>query len=260
MNFSLDLFTIVACSVIGFSIVAACIYVGTTKVQDLQKRRKWIDQLPSFISTLGVLGTFLGITKGLMYFNTRDLENSIPELLDGLKTAFFTSLLGMSGSLILNRMVSWKFDKAAKISEIEKAAQIIIDAINKNHRQLPDVLDKANEKFVSVLSQDDTVKVIRQDVEQLKDDIEEIKGIHQEFKSALTKITATNTEISEELSRLRAVALTATSSTASIDNTTAEIKDNMESELKEMKLTLERISDHTDDIRDNVEDIKNNEY
>lgn len=260
MKFSLDLFTIVACCIIWAAIVVACLYVALTKTENLPKKKKWIEQLPSFISTLGVLGTFLGITKGLMYFNTRDLENSIPELLDGLKTAFFTSLLGMAGSLILNRIVSWRFDKAAKISEIEKAAQMIIDAINKNHRQLPDVLDKANEKFISVLSQDDTVKVIRQDVEQLKDDIEEIKGIHQEVKSALTKITSTNTEISEELSRLRAVALTATSSTTAIDNTTAEIKDNMESDIKEMKLTLERISDHTDEIRNSVEDIKNNEY
>ena len=279
MLFKIDTFTIVACSVIFVAFIAAWIYVANTNNEDLQKRRKWIDQLPSIISTLGVLGTFLGITKGLMSFNTATLDQSIPVLLDGLKTAFFTSLLGMSGSLVLNRIVSAKFDKEPKSSEIEKAARMIIDAMNVNQRELPRFLDEANKKFVTILSQDETVKIIRQDVEQLKDDVEELKGINQELRSALgniaqslNNVSSSNSDIAEELPRLRAVAVTATASISAIDNnvenisgtissldsTMTEIKVNVESDMDEVRSSLYSISKYSEEIRDIANEIKSN--
>ena len=51
-----------------------------------KKKRRLINQFPSLISTLGVLFTFIGITVGLVGFDTSDLDTSIPLLLDGLKT------------------------------------------------------------------------------------------------------------------------------------------------------------------------------
>jgi len=279
MLFTLDTFTIVACSVILVAFIAAWIYVANSKIEDLPKRRKWIDQLPTIISTLGVLGTFLGITKGLMSFDTATLDQSIPVLLDGLKTAFFTSLLGMSGSLVLNRIVSAKFDKEPKSSEIEKAARMIIDAMNANQRELPRFLEEANKNFVTFLSQDETVKIIRQDVEQLKDDVEELKGINQELSSALgniaqslNNVSSSNNAIAEELPRLRAVAVTATASISAIDNNvedisgtissldsiTNEIKENVESDMEEVKTTLNSISEYGEEIRDTVNEIKTN--
>ena len=47
------------------------------------------------IFTLGILGTFLGVSWGLKNFDSQDIETSIPRLLAGLKTAFFTSIWGM---------------------------------------------------------------------------------------------------------------------------------------------------------------------
>ena len=279
MLFSLDTFTILACWCILVAFFVAWIYVANTKIDDLPKKRKWIEQLPSIISTLGVLGTFLGITRGLMSFDTAILDQSIPILLNGLKTAFFTSLLGMSGSLILNRIVSAKFDKESKSSEIEKAARMIIDAINANQRQLPRFLEDANKNFVSILSQDNTVQIIRQDVEQLKDDVEALKGINQELNSALGEIaqslnnlSSSNNAIAEELPRLRAVAVTATASISAIDNnvedisgtissldsSTTEIKENYESDMEEFKVTLKSISGCSEEIRDTVNEIQTN--
>ena len=263
MNYSLDAFTIVACCVIITAFIVAWRYVVSTKVDDLPKRRKWIDQLPSIISTLGVLGTFLGITRGLVSFDTANLDESIPDLLGGLKTAFFTSLLGMSGSLVLNRIVSAKFDKEPKSSETEKAARMIIDAMNANQRKLPKFYEDANKNLVSLLSQDDTVRNIRQDVEQLKDDVEELKGINQELGSTLNAIA-------EELPRLRAVAVTATASISAIDNNVdnisgvilslnnkmAEMNNNVESSMDIVKISLNLISERTEEIQNLVDEIK----
>lgn len=280
---NLDTFTIVACCVIFVAFIAAWLYVANTSNDELPKRRKWIDQLPSIISTLGVLGTFLGITRGLVSFNTATLDLSIPILLDGLKTAFFTSLLGMTGSLILNRIVSAKFDKEQKSSDIEKAARMIIDAMNANQRELPRLFKDSNENLVSTLSKDETVKVIRQDVEQLKDDLEEIKGlsqelrdiakglsgINQEIKKTLANVSTSNSSIAEELPRLKAVAVTATASISALDNNVndieaavstintnvADMTERLETDMEEIKSSVSSIYIRQDEIKDAIADI-----
>ena len=64
------------------------------------------------LSSLGVLGTFWGITVGLNGFDTdtNALNKSIPILLSGLKTAFYTSLVGMLTSLITNFIINKIYD------------------------------------------------------------------------------------------------------------------------------------------------------
>ena len=52
--------------------------------------------------TCGILLTFYGIWIGLAAFNTTDIGASIPLLLDGLKTAFGSSLVGLGTSLLIN--------------------------------------------------------------------------------------------------------------------------------------------------------------
>lgn len=56
--------------------------------------------------TLGVLGTFVGLLVGLAGFDVNDISNSIPVLLEGLKTAFYTSVVGMICCLFL-RVIDW---------------------------------------------------------------------------------------------------------------------------------------------------------
>ena len=60
--------------------------------------------LKSQIVSLGVLGTFVGIFIGLQAFNPDDIVNSVNDILVGLKTAFFTSIVGMSLSTFLSVM------------------------------------------------------------------------------------------------------------------------------------------------------------
>ena len=218
LDLRLDTFTIVACIVIIAAFVWAWVYIARTGSSDLPKRQKWINQLPSLISTLGVLGTFVGITKGLVSFDTSDLDKSIPLLLDGLKTAFFTSLTGMAGSLILNRVVSAKFDNEANLSESERAAKMIIKAMDSNREALPKIME---ESFRKAYSDNDVIAAIRGDVEQIKDDLEEVKGILQEINSS-------GKEIMKDVSGISAVAATATASVSAMDNNVDEIRQRVE--------------------------------
>jgi len=111
--------------------VWAWVYVNRLKgSEDLMKNRHWVEMIPSAISTLGVLGTFLGITLGLLCFDTSNLQQSIPELLSGLKTAFFTSLAGMVGSLFLSKKINNLYDEATGgVSDINQAAGVICQSV-----------------------------------------------------------------------------------------------------------------------------------
>lgn len=54
---------------------------------------------PSILTSVGIFGTFLGVALGLSEFNTAAVEDSVPQLLEGLKTAFWTSIAGLLGAL-----------------------------------------------------------------------------------------------------------------------------------------------------------------
>lgn len=215
----MHIFTIICCVIISVAFLTAWKYVASTDNLNFSERRKWIDQLPSLISTLGVLGTFLGITIGLFFFDTSNLDKSIPLLLEGLKTAFYTSLLGMAGSLVLNRVVSHKFDVVESGGELQRAAQLIVDALENNQKQLPSILSENAADVAGAFSQSDAMQSIKTDLEQLKDDLEEIKGHIQEMKAQ----SAALGDIPMELSRLSAVVLTATASISTIDNNVDEL-------------------------------------
>jgi hypothetical protein len=56
--------------------------------------------------TLGILCTALGITIGIWNFDAKDIQNSIPQLLGGLKLAFIATILGITGLIIFQKWTS----------------------------------------------------------------------------------------------------------------------------------------------------------
>tara|TARA_B100000519_G_C14253480_1_gene443745 strand:+ start:219 stop:953 length:735 start_codon:yes stop_codon:yes gene_type:complete len=71
--------------------------------------------------TCGILLTFYGIWIGLAAFDTTDIGASIPLLLDGLKTAFGSSLVGLGTSLLINLFfVSSEQQDEKSLKEIAK--------------------------------------------------------------------------------------------------------------------------------------------
>lgn len=140
----LDTFTISCLAIITIFFISFEIYIQRCiNNGKLLSNKRWIEQMPSIISTLGVLGTFLGITKGLWSFDTTNLNESIPLLLEGLKTAFFTSLAGMFGSLVLSRRVSAIFDKEDEgLSDINVAAREIVSAVREMNMTNKNTIDE----------------------------------------------------------------------------------------------------------------------
>ncbi len=67
--------------------------------------------LKSQIVSVGVLGTFVGIFIGLQAFDPNDITNSVNDILVGLKTAFFTSIVGMSVATTLSLIQKFAGEK-----------------------------------------------------------------------------------------------------------------------------------------------------
>jgi hypothetical protein len=121
--------------VIAFSLICGwaifSLYTINKAWRDINSVNIYIlESIPSIFSTLGVFGTFLGIAAGLHLFNVDDIESSIPSLLDGMKTAFWTSIIGIFLGIVAGKavnMVKHKWDKAGviKSEEVQKLADLI---------------------------------------------------------------------------------------------------------------------------------------
>ena len=80
-------------------------YINTRTVTKIPGNASLSELIPSLLTSLGILGTFIGLTRGLTGLDMTDantLMNGIPVLLDGMKAAFVTSLAGISCSLIFS--------------------------------------------------------------------------------------------------------------------------------------------------------------
>lgn len=82
-------------------------YINTRTVTKIPGNASLSELIPSLLTSLGILGTFIGLTRGLTGLDMTDantLMNGIPILLDGMKAAFGTSVAGISCSLIFSML------------------------------------------------------------------------------------------------------------------------------------------------------------
>jgi uncharacterized protein YukE len=135
-----------------------------------------LKSLPSIFTIIGVFGTFLGITIGLMNFDADPgkIEKSVSFLLDGMKTAFGSSVLGM-GAAVLIRIYNVVYgNKEDNIEEADKVLQLL-DSQKKHLRSISKGLSGDDEG--SLLGQ---MKFLRQDFgdfakNQAKMNVEELQ-------------------------------------------------------------------------------------
>ena len=60
------------------------------------------EQAPTILTTLGIFATFFAIAIGLLKFDSSNIQDSVPALLDSMKTAFWASVFGVGGALTFN--------------------------------------------------------------------------------------------------------------------------------------------------------------
>ena len=150
------------------------------KLDNKEKRNFYINLLP----ILGVIGTFLGICLGLANFDSTEIESSVPQLLQGLKTAFWTSFIGTSWAVFLNIRYSSK-DKEENDEEEEVSLLKLqieeLQKLNTNFYNLAEENKKEKDSLYQINKEMlDAVKANNIMQEQLSQ-MEDLKAIKQEL-------------------------------------------------------------------------------
>lgn len=80
-------------------------YINEDTVVDKPGHGQLAELIPGLLTSLGILGTFIGLMEGLTsvnFSNAEDTIQSIPMLLGGMRFAFATSVAGIACSLLFN--------------------------------------------------------------------------------------------------------------------------------------------------------------
>jgi formylglycine-generating enzyme required for sulfatase activity len=151
----------------------------------------------SSIISLGIFGTFFGIIAGLWNFDTANIENSVPALLDGLKTAFLTSFFGMGlttllgiiqekgssskeksdGELLLQSVYQTNLNLETHIEETSKNFNYLFELIlqsNRNSREIADQIEFLQEALLKSNSNLDSY------LEKIQTSIDDFNKIREE--------------------------------------------------------------------------------
>jgi methyl-accepting chemotaxis protein len=136
--------------------------------------RSWMDMGSGLFVSIGVLGTFIGLSVGLTELNVGDsdaLRTGIGSLIDGMKVAFYTSVWGVFLSLVwtffdriigqkLEKEIDWHAERLNYLLNTEDE-EIFLNRLEKLTRNqtdqlktvLTDVMEKAMQSMVSQVQQ-----------------------------------------------------------------------------------------------------------
>lgn len=208
--------------------IVSAIYIVYLKRKDrLTSERRTAEYLPTFVSTLGVLGTFLGITIGLIHFNSKDLDTSIPDLLNGLKTAFFTSLAGMVFSIVLSWLLNKFQDKKdGGVSDINQAAGSICQAVE----QMSDLHKTTIEKLAQQMEEQE--KDRKAFYRTMGDVMEKIKHSQSAIAETLTNINSSQSSVTSVLDSIVILQRSQETSLTSLKEVVTKVESNFENSLQ----------------------------
>ncbi|RDU64824.1 hypothetical protein [Helicobacter sp. MIT 14-3879] len=162
-------------------LVLAIIDIKTTKSSNHK-------DFKSIILTIGVLGTFVGVFIGLLDFDINNIESSIPFLLNGLKVAFYTSIVGMSISVtisIYQRFVGFKIESKDNLDFITLQTKKLDD--------LQNILQSNNEIKNAILS------IPSSNEKLLETNLELLNKITNSNNSLIEQIVEFNTSFSKNI-------------------------------------------------------------
>lgn len=107
---------------------------------------------PNTLTSIGILGTFFGIFIGLLDFDINTINRSVPTLLEGLKVAFGTSILGLFGAVLLRLIkaictVWYAHNQSADSSEDEFLAYMVrmTEATEATHKSISEGFNKLHQ-------------------------------------------------------------------------------------------------------------------
>lgn len=237
-------------AIITVFVVCLVLVIKFKKSDKLLANRRIVEYFPTFVSTLGVLGTFYGITVGLLAFDTADLDKSIPGLLDGLKTAFFTSLAGMIGSMILSAFISRKQDENdGGVSDINQAAGTICQAVQQMSELNKATIERLSEQMAEqekdrkafYRSMGDVMDKVKESQSAIAETLQSINTSQGSAASALDSLVILQRSQEGALDSIKETATSMVSSIGSLEEVTSAQTESLDA----MRKYSEEVSEFT---------------
>jgi len=212
--------------------------------------RSFIEYAPSILVSLGILGTFIGIVIGLLNFEAQDIQNSISGLLEGLKTAFITSLAGMGLSIALKALDVLFFMHMRRAGK-SAAEGISAEDIHKVMTHQADLLDGIKQS----LSGQEEGSIIGQ-VRLLRSDIVDFRTSTERSQADFKK------ELFEQLENF--AQMLSKSATETVINALKEVIQDFNKHLveqfgdnfKELNQSVVRMIDWQDEYKNHIEQLE----
>lgn len=157
-------------------IMVCLVVIGVIlKLKKYEKYNNFITYIPSLLTSLGIFGTFVGISIGLVNFDPANIDKSISELLEGMKTAFYSSLVGVFFSICFKIFLSYVKSNEIDTDDDEQILKLI-------ERQTVSI-----ENVTKILGSDSDTSVLTQ-IKLFKSDINDYINYTKNFndKFALT--------------------------------------------------------------------------
>lgn len=233
-----------------------------------------MQSMPSILTSLGILGTFVGLSISVLKFDTSTSENiraSIETLLAGMGTAFFTSVAGMLSSLL------YLWFERNQYNRLSNSVDALCSRINRQyHRPSGALLDAGLEKIsgkidgLQLTFGDNLDKVFDEKVTPVMTDISRklenpaqtvVDGLLNEFRKLSDGFTDRLTEkVNNKMNDLLEQFILATNEMKTIpgaintatDNLLKSGESSIETQKTYTKETKERFDKYTEDLTNAV--------
>lgn len=166
--------------------------------------QKTSEQAPTILTTLGIFATFFAIAIGLLKFDSLNIQDSVPALLDSMKTAFWASVFGVGWALTFN--FRRFFEKTAYIDdsdidrELLKELKGVVEAqdkrIDQSQQLLSELIGLRSENYQNIR---ELVEIQSQTVD--RELLVELKGLRSENSQNIKELIEAQNKALDKLSK-----------------------------------------------------------
>ena len=192
-----------------------------------------IDNGSQNVVTVGVIFTFIGIAISLFNFNTdpKTMGESINIFLDGMKSAFYTSIIGMIAGLVIKYIQSGtkqRSDSAimTHLSQISSVREAVGEVKSANHDDTQRIVDtlQALQKSVEAGSTANLSKELSEMSQRMSEFINSVNASQSDMRQLIQSFAGFQSQMSKDITGI----------SASIQS----MSDNQSKQISSMKDTL----------------------
>ena len=201
--------------------------------------------------SLGILGTFTGIVLGLVNFDVGNIQDSIPDLLSGLKFAFTTSIAGMISSILIKLFQGKDTESGSEATPETIQAELgkINQTLERNNNELRD-------EFKKLISGDNDTSLVNQ-IKLLKNDlIEQLKENKDLNKSGFDELNNQFTQLGDKIAKLSSDAMVEALKQAIVEFN-KQLADQLGDNFRQLNEGVKNLLEWQEQYKDTVDEMQN---